>query len=267
MYIVFDIGGTKLRLASSIDGKAIEKSESISTPQTYEAGLVSLLKLAKELSAGRPVTKMVGGVPGQLNEKKTMLAKASHLQDWVNKPLAKDLSENLNTVVELENDAALGALGEANFGAGKNYQRVIYIAIGTGYGGAWVINGQLAAGKFGFEPGHQIVNIADNTELETLVSGSSLASKYGQQLETIPADKLWADMEVPLCIGIYNSFLHWPSDIVVLGGGVVLNSGLSLEKLKNRLSDLLRYYPSMPLLALSKLGDQAGLHGALTLLT
>lgn len=266
MFIIFDIGGTNLRMASSIDGQTIDHIETRPTPQSYEAGKAAILELANKLMAGKAVNKLTGGVPGLLDENKTMLVKAWHLPDWAGKPLAKDLEESLNAPVSLENDTALGALGEAKHGAGKNYPKVMYVAIGTGLGGAWVINKKLVSGKFGFEPGHQIINFNNNTELESLASGSGLAAMRSNQYKEISEDELWESIGSPLSTGIYNTYLHWPSDIIVLGGGVMINSKLPIEKLKGRLAELLSFYPAIPELAITELGDHSGLYGALGLI-
>lgn len=264
MNIVFDIGGTNLRIANSHDGQNLEKIITKPTPQNYSEGLATLIESIEELSDGG-LTKISGGIPGILNEDKTMLTQARHLQDWVNKPFAKNLEEKFNVPVKLENDTALGALGEANFGAGKDYARVMYMSIGTGFGGAWVINKQLVSGKFGFEPGHQIINFEKTTELEEQVSGNSLIAKYGSDLSKVADDEIWETIKSPLATGLFNTFLHWPSDIIVLGGGVMLNHPPSKEQLNDTLSHFDKIYPFKPIITLSNLNGNTGLFGALTL--
>lgn len=266
MYIVFDIGGTNLRIASSTDGKVLNQTLVFPTPQSYAEGLDLLNREIKKLADNQPVDFISGGLPGLLNEEKTVLVKSWHLEDWTSKPLAKDLENLFNASVKLENDTALGALGEANSGAGKGFERVIYISVGTGLGGAWVINGKLVSGKYNSEPGHQIIEISSKEELENLVSGTSLKKLYGPKLDGMTPFEVWASMTTTLAAGIYNAYLHWPSDIVILGGGVVMKSQPPVEKLKKEVAELLNFYPAAPEITVTQLGDEAGLYGALELL-
>ena len=66
-----------------------------------------------------------------------------------NTPLAKTLSRKLKLPVILGNDVQTGLFGEFQFGAAKGYSNVIGIFLGTGIGGALIINGQPYAGATG----------------------------------------------------------------------------------------------------------------------
>jgi glucokinase len=266
MYIVFDIGGSSMRIASSEDGKELIGTKVIPTPDTYEVGLSLLVQTAKELANGEEISKVAGGLPGVLNTDRTGLVHARNLSNWNDKPLSTDMALGLKTTVRLMNDASVAALGEAHSGAGKGFERVMYISIGTGYGGAWVVNGELLSGKGGYEPGHQIIDYASSAELESIVSGTALAAKFGTDLQSADIEKLQNEIMQPLVTGLYNSLLHWPSDVIVLGGGVMLNTDISLDILKKELTKLLSSYSPTPEIVKNKLGDKAGLYGALQML-
>ena len=67
MVIVFDIGGTNMRVASSADSKQLQKIVKAPTPKNYSEGLVLLVEHIKVLSEGQTITVIAGGVPGSLN--------------------------------------------------------------------------------------------------------------------------------------------------------------------------------------------------------
>ena len=80
---------------------------------------------------------------------------------WSDKPLARDLSEKLGVPVCLTNDANAAALGEAKFGAGKNYEDSVFITLGTGVGSGIVLGGKVFEGSHGAgaEVGHMVVEV------------------------------------------------------------------------------------------------------------
>ncbi len=73
-------------------------------------------------------------------------------------PLSLLLKERLGFSVIVENDANCAAIGELYFGNQNNYKNLIYLTIGTGIGGAIIIDGKLFSGKGAAgEIGHMIV--------------------------------------------------------------------------------------------------------------
>src|SRR3989344_7879025 len=143
MYLLFDIGGTKMRVAYSRDGHAFEEPRIVATPQNFAVGMQTIERTARELSAGRPLRGVAGGIAGSLDESKEKVFRAGNLSDWAGKPLKKELEKIFHTEVFLENDAALGALGEAVAGVGKGKAIVAYLTISTGVGGARIVNGEI----------------------------------------------------------------------------------------------------------------------------
>lgn len=248
MYIVFDIGGTKMRVAAATNKQTLERTIVLPTPQKYETGLAQLISMARDLAGDAEIEQVAGGIAGTLNADKTGITAGSNLSDWINRDLGQALSDALHCPVQLENDAAVGGLGEATLGAGQGFSRVAYITIGTGLGGAWIINGRLPAS--GFEPGHHLMNYQSNTNWEPLVDN---APTLHEQIHF-------------LALGLANMLLFWPSDIVILGGGKTIHKGWQTEQISNELNKLHNNLFTVPPVAFTKLGDQAGLYGALQLI-
>lgn len=272
MQLVFDIGGTNLRMAVSSDGKTLLNSKIIPTPQDFDQGIRVIKQTAEELSRGEKITKISGGIAGPIDESKSMLVKSPHIPGWVGKNLKQTLENLSNTPVNLENDAILGGLGEANFGAGKGHQIVAFITIGTGVGGFRIVKGKLDKNIYGFEPGHQIIipdgndcNCGGKGHLEAYVGGLYLEKIYHQKGENIKDPAIWDKVSRYLSIGLTNTIVHWSPDIVILGGSVT--QSLPLERIKVYLKKYLTIFPKIPVLAKAKLGNKAGLFGALKLLS
>ncbi len=272
MFLLFDIGGTKMRIALSSDGKTIGEPKIIPTTQDFEQAIQNIKQAADEMAHGEKIEAAAGGLAGTLNKGKTMLISSPHIGGWINKPFKQQLEAVLNCAVHLENDADLAALGEAVYGAGAGKNIVAYLTISTGVGGGRVVNGKIDENSLGFEPGHQIIvpdgdscNCGGRGHLESYVSGSAMLRIHGKKGKDITDPQIWDQVTKYLAIGLNNTIVHWSPDIVILGGAVM--KSIPLKKVKTYLKDYLTIFPDPPEITLSKLGDSAGLYGALKLVT
>lgn len=255
MQIVFDIGGTKLRIASSTDGQTLGPVVIFPTPQDFEEAMKLLELEIGKLANGQSITAIAGGVPAVLNADKTEIFHSANLSDWSGKPLAKRLTEIFNCPIVLENDGALGALGELHFGAGKDIKSLAYITIGTGIGGAWIQDDQLVKSTYNFDIGHQIID-----PIGPLCNAC-------QQPGHLEAYIKLPEFQKYLAMGLHNTLIHWPTENIILGGGVTLHSDWDIPKMESELRELMKNYPQQIHIKICTLGDEAGLYGALTLLS
>jgi len=272
MYLLFDIGGTKTRIAYSDDGKTCSEPVVIRTPKIFDEGIAAIRDTAKELAGGKNIQAGAGGIRGVLNKEKTSLARDTVLVDWVGKPLLQKLTEAFSIPIYFENDSAIVALGEANRGAGKGYNIVVYFTVSTGVGGARIVNGSLDEATVGFEPGKQVID-ADQTllpnssssTLEDLISGSAVKRRFHKEpYEIAQSDPLWDELAKWLAVGLGNTIVHWSPEVVVLGGSMMVGEpAIPIERVRKHLVTTLRAFPSPPELKLAELGDFGGLYGAL----
>jgi predicted NBD/HSP70 family sugar kinase len=79
---------------------------------------------------------------------------------WAEINAADSLAERLGVPVHLDNDANLGALAEATFGAGQGHRNIFYVMLSEGIGGGVIIDGRIYTGQTGAagELGHIVVN-------------------------------------------------------------------------------------------------------------
>lgn len=273
MYLLFDIGGTNMRLAVSRTGRRIDRCVIISKPKNFKSGILAIKTTAKELSKGKKYKKVCGGVAGMLDARKTKLIYSPHLSGWINKPLKREFEKAFQAKVFLENDADLGGLGEAVYGAGKNRSIVAYIVIGTGIGGTRIVNKKIDANSIGFEPGHQIISAGQKAylppkylgEWEGFVSGAAVEKHYGRKSTTIKDQKAWNYATKYLVYGLHNIVRLWSPEIIVLGGGLMQSRFISVVRIRAGLRQLLPNLPRFPIIRIGKLGQYAGLYGALAL--
>ncbi len=275
-FLLFDIGGTKIRFAISKDGSEIGEKIIIDNPKDYNEALQEIEGIVKKLSLGGKIEGAAGGISGIWNKERSGLVSAPHLPLWKGKAVKADFERIIGTPVFIENDSAIVGLGEAVAGAGKGSSVVMYMTVSTGVGGARIVDGRIDKAVLGFEPGHQIVDFSSAVSprfnvlgtLEGFVSGTSLSKEHGVSPRDIPSNNVvWDELAEILAVGIYNSILHWSPDIVVLGGSMITgNPAISIEAVTGYLKDRNQAFDPLPQLKKALLADDAGFHGALAYL-
>ena len=272
MYILFDIGGTKTRIAATLDGQKFSEPAIFETPAAYSDGLKLLKKEIVRLSDGNKLEGLYGGIAGVITPGNCKLISSPNLLGWVDSCIKDDLENEFRCSVTVVNDSAIVALGEAHFGAGKGKEIVAYITVSTGVGGARIVDGKIDRAAVGFEPGHQIIDIDGSLEfrpgekeLERLISGKAVEEITGKKAYEIEDIAFWDERAQMLAAGIANTILYWSPHIVVLGGSMMNKIGLSTERVKEYLPNYLKIFPEIPSIVKSELGDLGGIYGALAL--
>jgi len=273
-YVVFDIGGTKTRIATSTDLKSFDEVKSYKTPATFKAGMQLFVETVQELTD--TVTAVAGGARGRLLEDKSGIENDGVLTKWAGESIVGYLQKEYGDIpVFLENDTAIAGVGEAVFGAGEGLPIVAYHTVSTGVGGAKIEDGMIDQAHNGFEPGHQILDI-DRTvlgeeitpTLENLVSGTAVKDRFGVEAYEIPqTDVLWDDLAGYLAQGLRNTILYWSPDAIVLGGSMIIGDpAIKIDAIRKATALALDNFEETPLIVEAKLGDEAGLWGGLALL-
>lgn len=145
-YLAIDLGGTAIKYGV-VDEKMnfLAHGKVDSRTSTYEEFREDLGKIVAEYGDG--VCGMCISMPGVIDRIKGF-AYTGGAYKWVNKlPLAMDLSAYFNMPVTICNDAKAAALAELGFGNLKDIRNGVAIILGTGIGGAVVIDGKLLDGS------------------------------------------------------------------------------------------------------------------------
>ena len=164
--IGIDIGGMSIKGAAvDSNGRVYDKfSMPFVKGEPGETTIQRLAELVKEYIASQHLEGKIAGIgigsPGTLDVEHGIVNYANNL-GWNNLPVAELMQKVLPYPVCLTNDANAAALGEAKFGAGKAYETVIMLTLGTGVGGGIIINGKLYEGNQGKggELGHVVVQV------------------------------------------------------------------------------------------------------------
>jgi glucokinase len=158
-----DMGGTNLRIAAiNTEGKMLEKITTgvkLALGRDYVIGEMcdAILHLTER---HRNEGKFLGagiGVPGIIDVEAGMMRKSANLlPEWSDYPVRDEIERRLGARVFLDNDANVAALGEQWLGAARGVDDMAMLTLGTGIGGAIVLNGKIFYGMSGMagEFGH-----------------------------------------------------------------------------------------------------------------
>ncbi len=160
-----DLGGTNLRIAAiSTEGQLLEKiTLGVKVALGRDHVIGEMCDAIKRLSdqyrgSGRFVGAGIG-VPGIIDMEAGMMRKSANLPGWADYPVRDEIERRLGARVFLENDANVAALGEKWLGAARDVENMAMVTLGTGIGGAIILNGKIFYGMNGMagEFGHVTV--------------------------------------------------------------------------------------------------------------
>jgi fructokinase len=142
-----DLGGTKIEVAALDAAGAVRLRRRVATPRDYAGTIAAIAGLVEGAEAEFGGRGSVGvGIPGSENPTTRLIrgANSTHLNG---RPLGADLAARLDRPVRLSNDANCLGLSEAADGAGAGFGTVFAVILGTGVGGALVVDGRLVEGR------------------------------------------------------------------------------------------------------------------------
>jgi predicted NBD/HSP70 family sugar kinase len=268
MHIVVDIGGTKTRVAAAENFESFGAPLIFESSHDYRQGFANIVAAAHELAGEAKIEGMALGAPGVISKDKRRLVHVPNLPHWNGAAICPDLEKALGAPALLENDAAFVALGEAVVGAGKGAAIVAYITISTGVNGARVVDGVVDRSAQGFEMGEQILGVdLTSPTFEFIASGVMVEQRFGKPPHELGADHpVWDELARITAIAVHNTIAYWSPDRVVIGGSMMNEIGISIDRVRDYLSSLSRKNPSLPEVVHGALGEVGGLWGALVAL-
>lgn len=242
--IGIDIGANYvLSVLTDLKGNIVLENNHTVTQTPYPTIMNLVKSMIHSLMTNMPQSRygVVGigvGVPGIVNKEGTVLL-APNL-GWKNSDLKQDLEELFEVPVIVENEANAGAFCEQKFGAGKDYENMVYISAGIGIGVGIFLNRELYQGKNGFsgEMGHMIIdmngkpcNCGSQGCWEAYASEHALLEQAGSSIETVlelaknhdqTAQGLFKEVGKYLGIGINNIINTFNPDQVIIGNRLAL---------------------------------------------
>jgi glucokinase len=304
LFIGVDIGGTKvLAAAVSSTGRVLRTARRTTPGRRVEARLVedALTEAVHEIAGVRRVGAIGIAAAGFVDAQGERVRFAPHLP-WRDEGVRARLAERWSAPVVLDNDANCAARAELTYGAVGGAQDAIVVTMGTGIGGAVVLDGAVRrgyngmAGEFGhmqvvpgghpcecggtgcweqYSSGNALVRFARGrigqqpTQLEELCGGdpSKLTGPMVTEAATAGDDaalQAFASVADWLGVGLANLVAAYDPEIVVVGGGLSAAGDLLLEPARRAMRSSLvgAEHRTAPPVVRAALGPEAGAIGA-----
>ncbi|TSJ65803.1 ROK family protein [Allobacillus salarius] len=285
-----DIGGTSIKYGVLDNhGKVLTKSK---TPTDVKGGGPAILNQVKDLVRALQADHELSGIAvstaGQINRKEgTVIYATDSLPNYTGLNIKEILESEFGVPVTVDNDVNCAAVGEYWKGAAKQVDQFLCMTLGTGIGGAIVINGEIydgaaySAGEFGhmnLYPGGEPCTCGDEGCYERYASSKALSKRARSVIEdynSLPnlfwraknEDKLaesvinrWVD---DVALGIKTLVHIFNPPMIVIGGGVSEQGDYLLGKLEQRVNNrIMSSFERSLSIKLAQNGNDANLQGA-----
>lgn len=248
-----------------------------------------IIENVKEIISKYKITEIGIALPGTVKGKEIVSATNLGIKDY---KIVENLEKEINLPIKIRNDAKCAAIAECKLGVLKEYKRSIFLTLGTGIGGAVIINGELLdTGDLpGCEFGHIIIqkdgikckcgnngcfekyasmkalkdNMRSALNLDETTSGKELLDIIRKNPQNEIINKILDDFIEYLSIGISNLINIFEPEAIGIGGSFVYFSDVLLERLKENIqkkSYLLNKRSELIILP-AVLGNDAGIIGS-----
>lgn len=281
--IGIDLGGTAIKLGRFTQDGICLQSLSVSTPQpaTPAAVVAAMVNAIAQLDPDNQCLALGVGTPGPTDASGRIARVAINLCDWRDVPLADWLEAKTGRPAVLANDANCAGLGEAWLGAGRCFRHLILLTLGTGVGGAVILDGNLFVGHQGTAAELGLItlnldgppcNSGNYGSLEQYVSVQAIRRRTGlepAQLGTLAqagdekALTFWQQYGKELGAGLASLIYVLTPEAVIIGGGVSASAEFFFPSIHAEIE--CRVLPSSRTglkILTAELGNQAGIVGA-----
>lgn len=295
--IGIDMGGTTVKYGVVRGHEIIHECEALETKQ-FDGAKGLLPKLIEEINALQkqwPIRAVGMGVPGFTDIRTGYVHELTNVPGWLRVKAGVVLTKGTGLPVTVENDANAMCYAEWAHGAGKGAENMIAVTLGTGVGGALVINGQLYRGSaFGAgEIGQMSIDYrgvmgehgnAGALEKyvgnrETAARAAALYRKAGQKVkaEECPphvlaaaarkgdpvAMAVWDEFTTRLAAGLSACVWLLNPDRIVVGGGVARAGSIVFEPLRRKIREQVAepFHKQLKIVP-AKFSNDAGIIGA-----
>ncbi len=272
--LAIDIGGTKFSLALFEDERVIRR-ESRATDR--EGGPEWMLSQIESIASDWTFERCGIGFGGPVDFPTQTVTLSTHVGGWSGFPLVERIQKRFAVPVTMDNDANVGALGEAIYGAGRDARPLFYMTLSTGIGGGIVLEDAAVyrgadsyAGELGhltLKPGGPECLCGSRGCFERLCCGMWLERDYGKPAKELMKDPAFVERYVvDLAQGLKAAVMILNPARIVIGGGISKAGDALFLPLRAELRRQVTQWSRARLdVVAAGLGDDSVLYGCLAL--
>lgn len=275
--LAIDIGGTKFSIAAfEGDRMALRETRATDREGGRDWMLGQILSIAKEWRERIAFDRCGIGFGGPVRFREQNVALSTHVGGWKDFCLSAFIESELGLPAIMDNDANVGALGEAIYGAGAGCDPLFYMTLSTGVGGGIVSGGEICRGadSWAGEIGHLTVR-PDGPEclcgaygcLERMCAGIWMETDYGKSAKELLTDPQFVSTYVMnLALGLKACIMLLNPARIVIGGGISKAGDALFGPLRAELRRRITAWSQARIdVVPAALGDDSVLYGALAL--
>lgn len=275
--LALDIGGTKFSMAIFDGERIVERASRVTDREGGRQWMMEqILSIAGQWRQRPGFARCGIGFGGPVIFGDQRVALSTHVGGWSNYRLPAELEGELGVACVMDNDANVGGLGEAVYGAGAGYDPLFYMTLSTGIGGGVIIGGNIYRGadSYAGEIGHLTVS-PDGPEclcgargcLERMCSGLWLERDYGRSPKQLMGDRAFVERYVvDLARGLKACIMLLNPARIVIGGGISKAGDRLFGPLRRELGRQITSWSRARIdVVPTALGDDSVLYGAVAL--
>ena len=275
--LAIDIGGTKFSIAAFQDGRLIRRESRSTDKQGGRDWMLSqLAAMTRAWRADLTFDNCGVGFGGPVDFAAQRVALSTHVGGWRDFPLTAHLENELGIPVIMDNDANVGAVGEATHGAGQGADPLFYLTLSTGIGGGIYSAGNVwrGADSYAGEIGHITIR-PDGPQclcgaqgcFERMCSGLWIERDHGRSAKDLLADPEFVRRYVvDLALGLKTCIMLLNPARIVIGGGIAKAGEPLFAPLRVELRRQITGWSAARIEVVpAALGDDSVLYGALVL--
>lgn len=261
-FLTFDIGGTEIKYGVINENFEILFKDKFPSKGKLGGHLIldDIIEKANALMSYEPHGIAISSAGVINSETGEVLSATDSIKNYIGMNIIEYVSSRTNLKVSVLNDVNSMALCEATLGDAKDAKVAIALTVGTGIGGAIVINNQIFQGV-GFNAGEFGLMRIGEHKYEELAATSALVNQakviFGDNIQSgLDIFKLY-DEKNPLAVNLVSKFYDNLSigianlsyalnpDLIIIGGGITGRDSFVTELneyIQNRLTPHLRKY-------------------------
>jgi fructokinase len=262
-----EAGGTKMVCAVGTSWQEIRDGEKFVVPTTSpEETMAVVMDWFVERDAETPLAAIGVASFGPIDFATDSIAMSTPKDAWRGVSWRRHVSRRLrDAAIGLDTDTNAAGLAEWRWGAAQDRQVAAYVTVGTGIGGALIINGAPVHGLLHPEMGHMVVPRQRGDEfagtcpahgdcLEGLACGLAVTRRWGHSGPQFPPDHAAWELESDyLALALVNIITIASPEVIIMGGGIMAVEGL-LDRVRTKVRDRMAGYVAKEELA-SRIGE------------
>lgn len=278
-FLAFDVGGTSIKYAVIDQNYQLTHTGKMPTNHNHNQTVIKTLKkVSHDIQDQEPISGIGVSTAGRVGKNGEIIFAGPTITDYQGTPIKATLADMTGLPVHIMNDVDAALMGEVVDGVAKNCQNVYCIALGTGIGGAFYLNGHLYDGAHGMgnSVGYMGFDRHNNSYFEKRSSTLALDAFLKQENISVPIafakarngnqkyEQIINEWCQKIGHGVAQICLLLDPELFIIGGAVSQQGDFFINKIKSAVEKEIPKGLFNTVITAPHLQDKAQLFGAIS---